>query len=313
MSKKSKIISFINMKGGVGKTTLTINLAKKLSNKDNSVLVIDMDPQFNATQSLLSYQQNIKQARKKINNYEAINTQLFKILMDNNQTLLQLFQPNDTNIDSLSPINVAPNLDLLAGDLRLITVVAESDLSKVCVLDNYLEQHDLKSKYDYILIDCSPMWSILTHSSLIASDYYVIPSKVDFHAFLGIKLLIQTVQRYIINDHASKKNLVPLGVIFTLTNQNLKSETNMRDSLITDNPEVYFFNQSLPYVSSAPSRWAIIDSIKSNAKYASLENSFEKILYELINRINIAETANSLQYHEYIKYYTNKDMPKISE
>ncbi|ONI38747.1 hypothetical protein AN639_05505 [Candidatus Epulonipiscium fishelsonii] len=307
MSKKEKgkIISFINMKGGVGKTTLTVNLAKKLSNQNNKVLVIDMDPQFNATQSLLTHKENIKYDRKKAKqNYETTNTVLlYKTLMDNNQTLLQLFQSKDTNIDSILLTNIAPNLDLVAGDLRLITVVAESDKSKVYVLDNYLEQHDLKSKYDYILIDCSPMWSILSHSSLIASDYYAIPSKVDFHAFLGIKLLMQTIQRYIIDDNASKRNLVPLGVIFTLTNQALKSEANMRDSLITDHPEVYFFNQSLPYMSSASSRWAVLDSIKSNANYVSLENSLEKILYELIARINIAETTNSLQHHEYIKYY----------
>ncbi|ONI37982.1 hypothetical protein AN640_00600 [Candidatus Epulonipiscium fishelsonii] len=302
MSKKEKgkIISFINMKGGVGKTTLTVSLAKKLS-KDNKVLVIDMDPQFNATQSLLSYQQNIRQS--KMNNYEPLNTELFKFLMDKNQTLLQLFQSNDTDVNSLSPINIASNLYLLAGDVRLITVVADSDLSKACVLDNYLEQHDLKSKYDYILIDCSPMWSILTHSSLTASDYYVIPSKVDFHAFLGIKLLIQTVQRYIINDHASKRKLVPLGVIFTLTNQSLKVENKMRDELIKQNSEVYFFNQSLPYMPSASSKWVVIDVIKSNNMYSSLENSFEKILSELIARINIAETANSLQHKEYMKYY----------
>ncbi|ONI47828.1 hypothetical protein AN644_03785 [Candidatus Epulonipiscium fishelsonii] len=295
MDKKSKTISFINMKGGVGKTTLTINIAERLSNIGNKVLVIDMDPQFNATQSLLAYKENIKYDRKKTkNNHETTNTVLlYKNLMDNNQTLLQLFQYKNADIRSLLPIDISPNLDLLAGDLRLIDFIAESDTSKICILDDYLEQHNFKSKYDYILIDCSPMWSVLTHSSLIASDYYAIPYKVDFHAALGTKLLRQTVQKHVIDGHihkVSNKNLVPLGVIFTLTNRTVKSENVIRDTVRTENPEVYFFKSSLPYVSSVPSKWTVIDSIKSNAKYAALENSFEKILYEFISQINALET-----------------------
>ncbi|OON94416.1 MAG: hypothetical protein ATN32_08215, partial [Candidatus Epulonipiscium fishelsonii] len=294
MDKKSKIISFINMKGGVGKTTLTINIAERLSNIGNKVLVIDMDPQFNATQSLLAHKENIKYDGKKTkNNPETTNTVLlYKNLMDKNQTLLQLFQYKDANIDSLLPIDISPNLDLLAGDLRLINFVAESDTSKICIIDDYLEQHNFKYKYDYILIDCSPMWSILTHSSLIVSDYYAIPSKVDFHAALGTKLLRQTVQKHVIDGHihkVSNKNLVPIGVIFTLTNRNVKSENIIRNSVRTENPEVYFFKSSLPYLSSVPSKLTVIDSIKSNAKYAALENSFEKILHEFIYQINTLE------------------------
>ncbi|ONI38745.1 hypothetical protein AN639_05495 [Candidatus Epulonipiscium fishelsonii] len=294
MDKKSKTISFINMKGGVGKTTLTINIAERLSNIGNKVLVIDMDPQFNATQSLLAHKENIKYDRKKTkNNHETTNTVLlYKNLMDNNQTLLQLFQYKNADIRSLLPIDISPNLDLLVGDLRLIDFIAESDTSKICILDDYLEQHNFKSKYDYILIDCSPMWSVLTHSSLIASDYYAIPSKVDFHAALGTKLLRQTVQKHVIDGHihkVSNKNLVPLGVIFTLTNRTVKSENVIRDTVRTENPEVYFFKSSLPYVSSVPSKWTVIYSIKSNAKYAALENSFEKILYEFTSQINTLE------------------------
>ncbi|ONI37985.1 hypothetical protein AN640_00615 [Candidatus Epulonipiscium fishelsonii] len=294
MDKKSRIISFINMKGGVGKTTLTINVAKRLSSIGNNVLVIDTDPQFNATQSLLAHKEDVERTAYN----DELNTTIYENLMKNNQTLLQLFQSLDTTVTSLFPIEISPNLDLLAGDLRLIKVITGDTTAKVGVIDNYLDEHNFKSKYDYILIDCSPMWSILTYASLTASDYYVIPSKVDFHASLGIQLLRQTVKENVLDGYlhkTTKKKLVPLGVVFTLTNQKTKIEQHVKDALKAENTDLTFFQNSLPYMASAPNTFTLIDCAKPITRYASLKNSIEKITDELISRINEIEAPPKLE------------------
>ncbi|ONI38750.1 hypothetical protein AN639_05520 [Candidatus Epulonipiscium fishelsonii] len=294
MDKKSRIISFINMKGGVGKTTLTINVAKRLSSIGNNVLVIDTDPQFNATQSLLAHKEDVERTAYN----DELNTTIYENLMKNNQTLLQLFQSLDTTVTSLVPIEIAPNLDLLAGDLRLVKVITGDTTAKVGVIDNYLDEHNFKSKYDYILIDCSPMWSILTYASLTASNYYVIPSKVDFHASLGIQLLRQTVKENVLDGYlhkTTKKKLVPIGVVFTLTNQKTKIEQHVKDALKAENTDLTFFKNSLPYMASAPNKFTLIDCAKPITRYASLKNSIEKITDELISRINEIEAPPKLE------------------
>ncbi|ONI37984.1 hypothetical protein AN640_00610 [Candidatus Epulonipiscium fishelsonii] len=303
MNKKSKIISFINMKGGVGKTTLTINIAKTLSSIGHKVLVIDTDPQFNATQSLLEHKFKEEASVEKVStedidqDNDEMYTKVYKDILKNDQTLLQLFQASsEITFDPLMPIEISSNLDLVAGDLRLIKVISGDNSTKVGIFDSYLDEYNFKSTYDYILIDCSPMWSILTYASLTASDYYVIPSKVDFHASLGIKLLRQTIKENVLDGYihkATKKKLTPLGVVFTLTTKKTRVEQKTKELLERENPDLKFFKSSLPYMASVPNKFTIIDSEKFSNKYATLKNSFEKITDEMISRINEIEAETN--------------------
>lgn len=191
-----KVISFINMKGGVGKTTLCINTADNLAQDGNKVLIIDMDPQFNATQALLLQMQRLKvNSENSLTENENIKAELdsskiYKELSVKGKTVMQLFSSTNPNNDSSNVIQAfSENIDFIPGDLDLSSVAAGDTAGKVGTIMEYIMKQNLFTYYDYILIDCPPTWSILTHSSLYASDYYIIPSKIDFYSSIGINSL----------------------------------------------------------------------------------------------------------------------------
>lgn len=290
-----KVISFINMKGGVAKTTLTINLAKRLSNLGNKVLVIDMDPQFNATQSLLLYKTSFYQLDKdkdeELIKEEIKSSEFYENLSKNKKTVLQMFESSNVvkpidNVDLAQEI--CENLYLIPGDLTMAKEISGDTSNKVGAVINHLKSNKILEKYKYILIDCPPTWSILTHSSLFASDYYVIPSKVDLYSSIGIKLLEQQINEKIINDtvyQMTNRTLQRLGVVFTLVHRNIKGENDRKDYLKEKFEDIDFFTSDLPYMPSVPTRFIMFDEAQTDTKYSELVNSIEKITEELINKL----------------------------
>lgn len=216
----AKVISFINMKGGVGKTTLTINVGNELAKKGSKVLIVDMDPQFNATQSLLLHKIRTTQIESDTIDEEVIvkqeinSSEDYKKLSQNKETVLQLFEK--TNIDKpLSNPSLAQrisnNLYLIPGDLKLAKEISGDTAGKVGVLVQHLQDNNILQEYDYVLIDCPPTWSILTHSSLFASDYYIIPSKVDLYSSIGIQLLEEQIDEKLRNDTPEVSHLMKMA------------------------------------------------------------------------------------------------------
>ncbi|WP_455814554.1 ParA family protein [Clostridium butyricum] len=188
------------------KTTLTINVAKRLSELGNKVLVVDMDPQFNATQSLLLYGTSYYNISKdsdldeKLLEEETKSSEFYQNLSDNKKTVLQMFESSniDKPLDNASVTqNICKNLYLIPGDLTMAKEIAGDTSGKVGAVFNHFADNNILKDYKYILIDCPPTWSILTHASLFASDYYVIPSKVDLYSSIGIKLLEQQINEKI--------------------------------------------------------------------------------------------------------------------
>ena len=294
---KAKVISFINMKGGVGKTTLTINLGMQLAQQDKRILIIDMDPQFNATQSLLLYKTKYYQKIEENNTEEEIleeeikSTEIYDKLSKENKTVLQLFESSDLiglkGKGSLE-LNICNNLYLIPGDLKLSKEISGDTANKVAVLDNYFENNNTLCEYDYILIDCPPTWSILTHSSLVASNYYVIPSKLDLYSAVGIKLLEDQISEKILQDSLYKKtgkNIKRLGVIFTLVHTNIKGEKERQDFLKNEFKEIEFFKSEVPYIPSVPTKFILFDEARRNINYSSLVNAIDKIAEELEHKI----------------------------
>ncbi|WP_440114834.1 ParA family protein [Paenibacillus sp. QZ-Y1] len=254
MSKQGKVISFINMKGGVGKTTLSIGIADFLARyAEKKVLMIDIDPQFNATHSLLdTYKEKKNNLNNNIDNIEIIDdeqvefalpqleeeeeedgtetedTSYYSEVLKSNKTIFQLFKPQlDVSHKFVLPkpeniiINVKENLDLVCGDLNLVLANKSSDFSLVKRLRNFISTNKLREEYDYILIDCPPTLTIYTDSALIASDFYVIPNRVDRYSIIGIDSLQKAVSSLVDDEQIP---LQCLGIIYTMMNKKINTK-----------------------------------------------------------------------------------------
>jgi len=171
-------ISVINQKGGVGKTTTVINLAASLSILGQTNLVIDLDPQGNATTGF-----------GKSNSDEKINIYNLLIKKINLQQAIQ-----KTNIQ---------NLDIVGSHVNLsgLEVETANDSKRAFVLKEILssEKSGLLKKYDNIFIDCPPSLSLLTIMSLVASDELLVPLQTEFFALEGITQLVKTIDRIKVN------------------------------------------------------------------------------------------------------------------
>ncbi|HEK9101990.1 TPA: AAA family ATPase [Bacillus pseudomycoides] len=300
--QRAKVISFINMKGGVAKTTLTINVGEELANRGHKVLVIDMDPQFNATQSLLLHKirtrdegqtegqvegQDEEDAIKK----EMTSANEYKELSDKKLTVLQMFQNSSVAEPPENPRliqQIITNLDLIPGDLTLAKEISGDTANKVGAVIEHLNSKGILRDYNFVLIDCPPTWSILTHSSLFASDYYIIPSKVDFYSSIGIQLLEEQVRNKITSDSVYKmtgRTLTRLGVIFTLVHRNIKAEETRMGNLKRTFPSIEFFTSNLPHMPSIPTKFVMYSDAKPFSMYEQLGNSIDKIVTELEEKL----------------------------
>jgi len=170
-----KIISVINQKGGVGKTTTVINLAAGLTMKGKKILVIDLDPQGNATTGL------------GLSNTENSELTIYSVL-NGNKKMSEVIQ--STKFDNL-------NLVTSNVDLSGLEVETAGDSRRAFKLKDELASilNDSGASYDYILIDCPPSLSLLTIMALVASDELVVPLQTEFFALEGLTQLMKTIER----------------------------------------------------------------------------------------------------------------------
>lgn len=210
-----KVISVINMKGGVGKTTLSIGMADYLSSKKN-ILLIDADPQFNATQAMLD--------KYKAKSSDLDDNFYTSDVLQKNRTIYRLFIPQTdmnqaysipTASDIIIPLK--KNLDILCGDLNLVLANQFSDNRFVKRIRNFIENNNLKDTYDYIFIDCPPTLTIYTNSALMASDYYLIPNRIDRYSIVGIDSLQKAISSIIFEERIDLKCI---GLVYTVVSTN---------------------------------------------------------------------------------------------
>jgi chromosome partitioning protein len=211
-----QVISFMNMKGGVGKTTLAVNVAYALADlHQKKVLIVDGDPQFNATQCLLFPDRYLKHIN------DPTKGTLKEIFVPRSpgqvSTTAGIAKPvtrakmvlNDCTL----PIFVAQGkgrLDLLPSRLSLVEV-QHSRRQTEARLKMYLEEK--AAHYDYVLIDCPPTISIFTEAAILASDKYLVPIKPDPLSVVGLPLLEQYIEEYC-TDFGSQ--IKQMGIVFTM-------------------------------------------------------------------------------------------------
>tara|TARA_B100001057_G_scaffold443943_1_gene480485 strand:+ start:224 stop:1018 length:795 start_codon:yes stop_codon:yes gene_type:complete len=174
-----KIISIINQKGGVGKTTTVINLASALSQQGKKILVIDLDPQGNATTGL------------GLSNIERSDETIYGIL---NGTKLISDVIKKTKFENLEMIT--SNVDLSG-----LEVETAGDNDRAFILKTKLTTYlnDSRELYDYILIDCPPSLSLLTVMALVTSNSLLVPLQTEFFALEGVTQLMKTIERIKVN------------------------------------------------------------------------------------------------------------------
>ena len=186
------VISVINQKGGVGKTTTTINLATALARKGKKILIIDLDPQGNATTGL-----------GKSNNDEE--KSVYNILI------------GKTSAENVIQESSVKGLDLIGSNVNLsgLEVETANDANRAFLLKEILkkENNSLFNNYETIFIDCPPSLSLLTIMSLVSADELLIPLQTEFFALEGITQLVKTIDRI-------KANLNPKlsirGILLTM-------------------------------------------------------------------------------------------------
>jgi len=188
-----KIISIINQKGGVGKTTTVINLAAGLTMKGKKILVIDLDPQGNATTGL------------GLSNTENSDLTIYSVL-NGNRKISEVIQ--STKFENLNL--VSSNVDLSG-----LEVETAGDSRRAFKLKDELAPilNDSRGSYDYILIDCPPSLSLLTIMALVASDELVVPLQTEFFALEGLTQLMKTIERIKSNLNSS---LNIRGILLTM-------------------------------------------------------------------------------------------------
>lgn len=194
----TQVITFGNFKGGVGKTSNSTMVALELSNRGYQTLLVDLDPQGNATNLYLKTKLNIS---NEVGHFK--------------KTLMASIEDGDL---SNSLINIKEHLDLLASapDFALYPRYMEKHheyLDRVTAFNTLL--NPLKEKYDYIIIDIPPTISLITDSALYASDYCLIIMQTHEHSFEGAEAFIKYIQDEIVNEYKAPR-LELVGILAVL-------------------------------------------------------------------------------------------------
>ncbi len=199
------IFAVTNQKGGVGKTTTTVNLAASLASSGKKVLLIDLDPQGNASTGC-----GVDKDSLDISSYDVIMTTV--------KAADAIVRPEDATFDVMPT-----NSDMTAAEVQLLDVKLREHRLRLAL-------ESTREKYDYILIDCPPSLSMLTVNALVASQGVIIPIQCEYYALEGLSSLLKTIERV---KQRANPNLDVTGLIRTMYDARNNLATEVSRQLIT--------------------------------------------------------------------------------
>lgn len=259
-----KVIAVANQKGGVGKTTTTINLASSLAVLEYKTLIIDADPQANATSGIGVDPQAIK-------------TSIYECIIDDVPPQNIIIKTSTPNLDL-----IPAHIDLVGAEIEMINLPDREKMMRKVIAE-------IRDNYDFIIIDCAPSLGLITVNSLTAADSVIIPVQCEYFALEGLGKLLNTIK--IVQDHLNPELSIE-GILLTMYDSRLRLANQVIEDVKNHFSDLVFetvIHRNIK-LSEAPSYGESIIMYDANSKGAV---NYLNLAREVLQRNNLTAIDNT--------------------